>query len=268
MLRRAREARRLTLEYLARATKIPKNTLIAIETSDVLHLPAAIYTRGFVRAYAQEVGLPPDETAQAYLTRLEPFTEQHLLIDDGMLPPLADDRHRDVDPNEDAKHMLATNQVRRFGWLTLAGAAIGLVVYVASFGRQPERAAMPLPPPTQPSTSDVAPAVDGSASTGPASNPRAGDAVLAANAPLTVELIPRGECWVAATVDGEQVVSRLLQAGERHTLAINDEAHVRIGDPGALNISINGQSGRPLGLPGQPVTIRITRDNFRQFLSS
>jgi cytoskeleton protein RodZ len=265
MLRRAREARHLSLEHVARATKIPKSTLAAIEASDVLHLPAAIYTRGFVKAYAQEVGLDPDETATAYLRGLEPLTTQHLLVEDGMLPPLAPGAHREVDPNEDAKALLATNQLRRFGWLTMAGAAIGLIVYVASVGREAQRAAIPLPPPTQSAASDAAPAVEGSSS----AEGQRGDVVpAAARAQITLELIPQRECWVSAIVDGERVVARLLQRGERQTLAINEEAQVRIGDPAAMEISINGHSGRSLGLPGQPVTIRITRDNFREFLSS
>ena len=39
-------------------------------------------------------------------------------------------------------------------------------------------------------------------------------------------------------------------------------------DPGACAFSINGRAGRALGSPGAPVTVRITKDNFRDFLSS
>jgi hypothetical protein len=86
--------------------------------------------------------------------------------------------------------------------------------------------------------------------------------------PLQIELHPQGPCWLVATVDGERVLARLLQPGERETLAISEEAVLRIGDPGALLITINGHSGRTLGRPGQPVNVTITKDNFKEFLSS
>jgi hypothetical protein len=85
--------------------------------------------------------------------------------------------------------------------------------------------------------------------------------------PLRLELQPQGPCWLTANVDGTPVVAKLLQAGERHTLEASEELVLRVGDPAALSFSINGQAGRPLGRAGQPVNVRITKDNFREFLS-
>lgn len=60
-LREARKERRLTLDEVARRTKIPVGTLRAIDCNDVARLPRGIFFRGFVRAYAAEVGLNPEE---------------------------------------------------------------------------------------------------------------------------------------------------------------------------------------------------------------
>ena len=269
MLREAREARGLTLEDIARTTKIGKAALTALEASDVLRLPAAIYTRGFVKAFASEVGLNPDETADEYLRRIEPLTTHHLLADDGMLPPLAESA-RHVDINDDTRQLLAVNQVRRFGRVTTVGAIVGLIVYLVSFNREVERRA----PDTTSSLQSVdaaraiasspdAPPVGASTITMTA----ASDAVRVSG-PLQIELTPQGPCWLVATVDGERVVARLLQPGERQTLAISEEVVLRVGDPGVLTISINGHSGRTLGRPGQPVNVKITKENFKEFLSS
>jgi hypothetical protein len=226
----------------------------------VLRLPAAIYTRGFVKAYAHEVGLDPDRTADDYLRRIEPFTAHHLLVDDGMLPPLAA-APGSVDANDDARQLLAANQVRRFGRLTTFAAALGLIVYLVSFNRE----AGTRDDDTPLTDVDALPAASPSriSDSGPP------DAVTATfTGPLQIELNPQGPCWVVATVDGERVLARLLQPGERQTLAISDEAVLRIGDPGVLTISINGRSGRTLGPPGQPVNVTITKENFKDFLSS
>ena len=266
VLRTARDARGLTIEDIARSTKIGKTTLAALEASDVLRLPAAIYTRGFVKAYAHEVGLDPDQTADEYLRRIEPFTTHHLLVDDGVLPPLSKSASESVDANDDARQLLAVNQVRRFSRLTTVAAVIGLIVYLVSFNRQADDDAEPAS--TLAPVSDAAPA--SAARTDPAAIApgRPNDVVTALNGPLQIELTPQGPCWVVATVDGERVVARLLQPGERQTLEMSEEALLRVGDPGALAISINGRSGRSLGPPGQPVNVKITKDNFKDFLSS
>jgi hypothetical protein len=267
-LQRRREERGLTLDDLWRSTKINRPVLRAIETSDVLHLPAAIYTRGFVKAYAREVGLDPDSTADEYLRRIEPLRSQHLLVDDGRLPPLAD-HPAPIDANGDARQLLAVNQMRRFSRLSFVIAAAGLVFYISSFYRAEPR----LPAPARDGSGEqaVSDAVAARQSEGGESvTADAADAMAAAvgDSSLRVELVPQGLCWVSARVDGERVVSKLLRPGERQTLHISDEAVLRVGEPGALSFSINGQSGRPLGPAGQPITVRITRDNFRDFLSS
>lgn len=42
---------------------------------------------------------------------------------------------------------------------------------------------------------------------------------------------------------------------------------MRVGDPAAFVYWLNGALGRPLGPPGEPVTVRITEDNYETFLA-
>jgi cytoskeleton protein RodZ len=65
VLRDAREQRGLSLDQLAQATKIRVTVLQAIETNRGEKLPEPIFLRGFVRAYAREVGLNPQGGRQA-----------------------------------------------------------------------------------------------------------------------------------------------------------------------------------------------------------
>ena len=57
----ARQRRGLTLDNIAQSTKIPVSLLRAIECDDAARLPQGFFTRAFVRAYANEVGLNADE---------------------------------------------------------------------------------------------------------------------------------------------------------------------------------------------------------------
>jgi cytoskeletal protein RodZ len=66
-LRQARERRGISLRQIAASTKISPAALDALERNDVSKLPGGIFSRAFVRSYAVEVGLPPDETVKEFL---------------------------------------------------------------------------------------------------------------------------------------------------------------------------------------------------------
>src|SRR5262245_66295224 len=71
-LRRERIIRDVSLEEISAATKISIRLLTALESSDVSRLPAPVYSRGFIRAYARYLGLDPEEMINAYLADVAP----------------------------------------------------------------------------------------------------------------------------------------------------------------------------------------------------
>ncbi len=66
-LRRTREGKRLSIEDAVEATKVRGRYLQAIEDADYERLPADVYTRGFVRSYADYLGLNGAELTNLYL---------------------------------------------------------------------------------------------------------------------------------------------------------------------------------------------------------
>src|SRR5579872_5530560 len=68
-LRDARERRGVPLRQIANATKISVGVLEALERNDISRLPGGIFSRAFVRSYAIEVGLEPEETIQDFVTQ-------------------------------------------------------------------------------------------------------------------------------------------------------------------------------------------------------
>jgi len=61
LLTRAREARGLTLEDAERDTRISRRYLQALEAEQFEVIPAPVYARGFLRSYAQYLGIDPQE---------------------------------------------------------------------------------------------------------------------------------------------------------------------------------------------------------------
>ncbi|MBI4477385.1 MAG: DUF4115 domain-containing protein [Acidobacteria bacterium] len=102
------------------------------------------------------------------------------------------------------------------------------------------------------------PSTRAAASPGPVSAPED-------SAELEIEFRATGPCWVSATADGQLVVYRLLQDGDRELVTAREELVLRVGDPQAFEYRINGAPGRPLGLAATPITVRITQDNYRTF---
>jgi cytoskeleton protein RodZ len=68
-LRAAREARGVGVRQIAATTRISVAALEALERNDISKLPGGIFSRSFVRSYAAEVGLDPDETVREFIDR-------------------------------------------------------------------------------------------------------------------------------------------------------------------------------------------------------
>lgn len=65
-LRRHRERQRVSIEDIARQTRIKREQLEAFEAGDLETWPRGIYARSWVRAYADCVGLDQDDTVNEF----------------------------------------------------------------------------------------------------------------------------------------------------------------------------------------------------------
>jgi transcriptional regulator with XRE-family HTH domain len=65
-LRRERELRHISLDDIAERTKISRRYLEAIEEERYDRLPGETFVRGFIRSYAQSIGLDPDDALLIY----------------------------------------------------------------------------------------------------------------------------------------------------------------------------------------------------------
>ena len=232
-LKEAREQRGLTLADIANATKISMLALRAIERGDFAQLPGGIFTRSYIRAFADEVGLNPE-------------------IADEYRP----------EPDAAASEPFGARKVER-NWtrrLVSPAISVGLLTCAALLWINMDVR----PPPA----AGVAPAraarepveVENVALTAASSIPRRTEETL------RMDIRVRGLCWVSATSDEQVVIHRLMQPGERAVIDAGGSIELRIGDPGVFDYSINGEPGRPLGTPGRAVTVRITEENYQTLL--
>jgi cytoskeleton protein RodZ len=91
-LKAARESRGVTHDQIARETNIAKRYLVALEEEDFESFPGDTYLLGFLRNYAEYLGLRGDELASAYRNmriQEQPVPVEELISRRGSLPPMA-----------------------------------------------------------------------------------------------------------------------------------------------------------------------------------
>jgi cytoskeletal protein RodZ len=262
-LREARERRGVTLRQIANATKISIGALEALERNDLSRLPGGIFSRAFVRSYALEVGLDPEQTIQEFIAQ---FPNNSVAA--GRLRP---DQIEDNVALESDRRIAST--VLRL--LLVSVPLGGLLLY---FMTTPPGSDTPVQP--APARTAGAAQTAGAASPAPEGAPsRSGDAKPAdasgaaspaapaiASDRLVVGLTATGPCWISATADGRQVFERELKAGDQQTVEAVKTLVLVVGDAGALRMVINGQAAKPVGRSGQVVTVRLRPDDFKSYL--
>ena len=253
-LRRARVGKALTIDDIARNTRIAPRFLEAIEADDYSTLPGLVFTRNFVRQYALTLNIDPD-----------PLLAQ-LPKNDETTAPL---------PNPPARPRSSYYRNRRLRslvssvvWLLLA-AGVGLGAYV--YLKHSARVAAPHAAPPQPAAPVLQrTAVEGSSApariTTPLDRPSPpSDAVassaLNTTAPVQVSVTAHDEAaWIQVSADGRITFSGTLKPNETREVSAAEQVSVVTGNAGALRISLNGKTLESLGPIGQVRSIKLTAE--------
>ena len=257
-LRQARERRGLSLQQISHITKISLRVLQVIEAADQSRLPAPVFTRAFVKSYAAEVGLDPEETMRRYLSQFDAGDAPAAQAEPEAEPSGAVSSI----PSSGVVFRSAARVLRgRFGGATVM--AIALIGALALMARRPPASEHPNGPLAQTpvSAAGLAPVGPETAAVGTSGTlpPPAGI--------LHITIAPTGPCWASATVGDQRVFASLLNPGVHKSVETDSDVSLRIGDPVACAFTINGKAARVPGAPGQATTVHVTKDNYGQFLA-
>jgi len=69
-LRKMRARRGMTLEELCERTKVKMEYIEALENENFSVLPSEVYVRGFIKAIAQSLNIPPEPALSSYMRAL------------------------------------------------------------------------------------------------------------------------------------------------------------------------------------------------------
>lgn len=256
-LKHAREGRGISLRQIATSTKISTVALEALERGDLSKLPGGIFSRAFVRAYAIEVGLDPDEIVSQFLVELGVHESQ--MGDDEIHPEVtADDR------------AFLEQQRRAAMWLRIAIGVVVLLIIAAVMwwqvsNRAPQEEAAVAPQASAPAP-EVTQVANTPAPAGPSvAEPASTSDPAPSSSPVWIELTTSDACWVQVTADGRVGPGRLFAAGERERFEATRELVLQVGNAGAVTWTVNGRPGRALGGAGEVRTVTISPETVSEF---
>ena len=253
-LRRRREAKGLSLEEVARATKIHVNVLTLIEADRAASLNA-VYLKGFLKTYGGYLG----EDVPALLALL-PATPSV------PVQPMSPPTHRSNRPRavaSSASTILQTlmRGLQRLPWRPLITSAVVIAALWVGGARlraslirhqaQPQPAsstrrgaAAPVRPPSKPSIKPKPAAARMAKPKTKATTP----VLPTTGAPVQLTMRVQSMTWMRVTADGSVVFQDVLQPGARETWLARQDIVLWLGDAGGVTLELNG---RQLGAPGK-----------------
>jgi cytoskeleton protein RodZ len=268
-LREARESQGISMSQAAVETRILQRYLVALEDGDYQHLPGDVYARGFIRNYADYLGLPADELIELY--RRDRGSSEPIRV----VPATSSPRIRGL--------ALPSFFGVFFVVLVLVGASYLVLSALNIVGEsaQPQVASQPTAAPTPRPLPTPAPVPTGSASdpvvavaptsasnagdTGGPALPPAGAATSptaaptpASNAPIvaevTIDAAADPGSWLDIRVDGQNVFRKVLGPGQTMQYQAQRDFYVRAGNAAVVSVVINGQKQCCTANPGEVIT--------------
>jgi cytoskeleton protein RodZ len=258
-LKREREMRGVSLEEIAAATRISTRFLEAIEKEQWDQLPGGVFNRGFIRSIARFLGLDEDSLIAEYSLGTKDHVETHAAAEL---------------PNE-----------MPWNWRPAVAAIIAIVVIAlaitggvfayrhygarisARLHRQSPGAtatahvtapANPLSAPTQTATPS-----EPSAASPLADTPVASEQSAPAAPALALKMEAGKPADVKVIADGKTVFEGPVRPNDVRQFQALDAFQITSSESSALLLELNGQTMAPIGTPGQPGSITLSRNDLK-----
>jgi len=224
LLRKERERKGLSLKDIENAVNIRVLYLNAIENGEYHIIPGEVYLKGFIRNYANYLGLNGAEIVDLYRKNQTPPPQQ--VVNETIIPS------KQYSPN--TSKFFKNRKM-------LAGIAAGFILlgtgwYVLSSG------------PSNPAVSSSV----SSQQSATASAPIAKIDQPAAQ-PIVITAKFSDQCWTLITADGKEVYEGIPQNGTTMTWTAKQTLIIKVGNAEAVDLMFNGQNVNKIGSKGEVV---------------
>lgn len=276
-LRKAREAKNLSIQDMEKETSIRALYIEAIENGNYKILPGEAYLKGFIKSYANTLGLDGPMLVEEYKTEQGQSLPEDEAADDvteeadkpakSTAAPAAP-KIKPVKSGGLAKQrnygVVGSNRNSRgFSYKIMAG-IIGFIICIGVYTfLSADEAPQPIAKPAVKTTADNKPAVSQSQAavqTPPAAPVKTPAAVPAANNnDIDIDIKLTGRCWLQVEVDNRVVYEGTAQSGEKFSWKGNENVKITAGNAGAIEFVQNGKELGKLGSAGEVITKEFTK---------
>jgi cytoskeletal protein RodZ len=226
-LRNIRNQKRISLEDVSAKTMIQRRFLDAIEQGQPEHLPEALYVRGFIRRYAEMLGLDGVQLSETF--------------------PLG----REILASSNAGLMNTSSTALRpwhlyiFYTALILAAGTGLS-YIVSRQSAPRNGG------SAPATTAAAPAKSTVKPKPAVAKPKP------QTAPVEAKLTLKADSYLEITADGNSVYVGTLKSGSTKTITAKETIRVSAGNAGGVMLGANSQAPKAMGQNGEVKEVTIT----------
>jgi cytoskeleton protein RodZ len=267
ILEKARKERGLTLDEVENATKIRKRYLSGLEREDFGVLPDAVYVQGFLKTYANYLGLDGEELSRELKDRRKPRRERTVTYG---APKTSDFDRPLINPGELAasgrrRTIPGTTILTLLAALLALAAVVGVLYYVGRGAQISGENPSPSPPSEEQAADGSKPEAGGAPEADKESDKESGGdseddgAVEPQPDTLTVVVSVEGSpSWLSILADGNLRYEQIAQPGFSQTFEAQREISIRTGNAGAVGVEVNGQDLGKLGESGEVLTRDFT----------
>jgi cytoskeletal protein RodZ len=267
ILEQARRERGLSLGEVEQATKIRKRYLQGLERDDYGALPDAIYAQGFLKTYANYLGLDGEELSRELKNRRKPRRERQLEFG---LPKSSEFERPLIDPGG-----LRGTEKRSVSGAAVFALAVGVIALASVIGTlyfigrdSQTTSERPESPPSEEAANrqEEGPGQgsDPKERPEPAANAGEEGAQGGEEDPPTPEVlravirVEGAPSWLSIQSDGETAYEQIAKPGFLKTFEAERKLSISTGNAGAVEVEINGQNVGVLGDDGEVLTRKWT----------
>lgn len=261
-LREVRESKNLSIQDMEKETSIRALYIEAIEKGDYKTLPGEAYLRGFIKSYANSLGLDGAALVEEYKleqgqavpetsvdeqTAEETAVSEQSKVEKSVKPPVRTKLHGYGIVGNSQK---STGSVKGIvvGVFLVCLVCLGLyAAFVSEEEAPPAVSSAVKAPETEPQSAELS------------RKEKSTDSVsVAAQAPvepeIDIDLKLTGRCWLQVEVDDRVIYEGTAQKGEAFNWKGKQRVKITAGNAGAVEFMENGKEAGKLGREGEVVT--------------
>jgi cytoskeleton protein RodZ len=268
ILEQKRKEKGLSLEEVEQATKIRKRYLDGLEREDYAVLPAGVYAQGFLKTYANYLGLDGEDLSRQLKSRRKRRRERGINYNNGPENGFEEPLIAPTGLQGTEKRRFPTSAIVTLLVAVLVLAVVIGALYFVGRGVEASRSGEDNPSPPQPAENPSKQEPENVASkpepeeAGAQKNEAVESKEDAANTgtedaqqsapPDTLRVsitVSDRPSWLLIRTDGTPVYEQIAEPGFSRTFEADRRLYIKGGDAGAVTMEINGQDAGTLGEP-------------------